>query len=156
MVEEKSNVDEHKVVPTGIVEKLIDNIKDFANKFQTYETHVDHLEDSFYAQLEKVASAIHEVGTRLNTPPRHEELEKKLDDVLKNVEEVKQKQSAQNDRLKNVIRAIKIALSLFGGAVLLAGLVVGISEKLSRDALTKDQVKIEERVKQLEKASNNF
>lgn len=142
---------ERNGVPTSIVEKLLDNLKDIAAKLHVYEEHVDHLEDSMYDQLEKIANAIGAVGTRLNTPPRHEELVVKLDELKKGVEEVKLHQEDQNSRLKSVIKTIKIALTLFSGAVLIAGLIVGISDKLSRDALTKEQIKIEERVDKLEK-----
>lgn len=138
-------------VPITIVEKLLDNVKDLASKMSDSSHKTEQLEDSFYNQLEKVANAISTVGTRLNTPPRHEEIIEKLVDVSKKIEENTKEQQEQNKRLGGVIKTIKIAAALFGTAILLASLLINLNEKFSTD-LTNDQARIEERIDKLEKS----
>lgn len=111
-------------VPTSIVEKLLDNLKDIATKLHIYEEHVDHLEDSMYDQLEKVATAIGSVGTKLNTPPRHEELMEKLIKVSEKIDEGNATQKTQITKLSNVVNTIRVAATVFGLAIIIASIVM--------------------------------
>lgn len=136
-------------VPTVVVEKILDTMKDVASSMKNTDIKMDQLEESFYKNLEKVADGMAEVGNKLNTPPRHIELAEKLDNLKIIVEKSVKTQEEKNQLLSNVIRTIKIGSALFGLAVLIGSIFLGVVELTKKPS---EQVVIEK----IEKIEQNL
>ena len=134
-------------VPVTIVEKIIEGVKEVASEARITDAKIDTLEDAFYKNLEKVADGLTAVGTRLNTPPRHEEIIDAIKEIKTEVSESKKIISSQKDHLDSVLKTIKIGASIFGTAILLASIIVGISSHFVK----KDQAVIETKIESIEK-----
>jgi hypothetical protein len=123
-------------VPTIVVEKILDTMKDVASSMKNTDTKMDQLEESFYKNLEKVADAMSDVGTKLNTPPRHIELSEKIDSLKTIVQQGIKFQEEKNQLLTNVIRTIKIGAALFGAAILVGSIFLGVVELTKKPDVT--------------------
>lgn len=122
-------------VPTSLVEKLLDNLRDLTKGVSEVTIKQNNLQDSIDETTDKIADALTKVADRLNTPPRHEELEKEIKElnvILKNYEKAEEEQT---DLLKSVIKTIKIAAGLFGLALLIAAILITVVEKTKYSTL---------------------
>lgn len=134
-------------VPITIVEKIIEGVKEVAAETKTTDLKIDNLEDAFYKNLDKVADGLTGIATRLNTPPRHEEIIEAIKEVKKQTEETKEQITSQNDHLNSVLKTIKIGVALFGTAILIASIIVAISSHV----ITKDTTNLETKIEKIEK-----
>jgi hypothetical protein len=138
-------------VPTSLVEKFLDNLKDLTKNVAETSVKQNALQDSIDETSDKFALALTKVAERLNTPPRHEELEKQLKTVETKLDEYKKEEEKQTELLKTVIKTIKIAAGLFGLALLISAILITVVEKTK--AYPSDQKQIEqiENIKELQK-----
>lgn len=116
-------------VPTSLVEKLLDNLKDLTKTVAELGIKQNNLQDGLDETSDKIALAITKVAERLNTPPRHEELEKEIKSLETKIDQSSKEQKDQNELLKSVVKTIKIAASLFGLALLIAAILMTVVEK---------------------------
>jgi len=135
-------------VPTTIVEKLIDNLKDLTKNITEITVKQNSLQDSMDETADKFATALTKVAERLNTPPRHEELEKQIKSLETKLDTYEKHEQEQNELLKSVIKTIKIAAGLFSLALLVAAIVVTVVEKTKYSSIS--STKIENIEKQLQ------
>jgi cell fate (sporulation/competence/biofilm development) regulator YmcA (YheA/YmcA/DUF963 family) len=128
-------------VPTSLVEKLLDNLKDLTKTVAELGIKQNNLQDGLDETSDKIAIAITKVAERLNTPPRHEELEKEIKTLGTQIDQSSKEQKDQNELLKSVVKTIKIAASLFGLALLIAAILMTVIEKTKYS--NNNQTKIE-------------
>lgn len=128
-------------VPTSLVEKLLDNLKDLTKTVAELGIKQNNLQDGLDETSDKIAIAITKVAERLNTPPRHEELEKEIKKLETQLDQSSKDQKDQNELLKSVVKTIKIAASLFGLALLIAAILMTVIEKTKYS--NNNQTKIE-------------
>ena len=93
-----------------VVELFVDNINE-ANKNVTKD-------------LDKINNSIDDLDTKMNTPPRHQELEADHEDLDKKVTSIISSLGGIEDTVKNGIRTIKIVAGMFGISVLIAASVI--------------------------------
>lgn len=128
-------------VPTSLVEKLLDNLKDLTKTVAELGIKQNNLQDSLDETSDKIGIAIIAVAERLNTPPRHEELSKEIKSLETKLDSFHEGNKNQNELLKSTIKTIKIAASLFGLALLIAAILITVVEKSKYSNTT--QTKIE-------------
>jgi hypothetical protein len=128
-------------VPTSLVEKLLDNLKDLTKTVAELGIKQNNLQDGLDETSNKIGIAILAVAERLNTPPRHEELSKEIKSLGAQLDQFSKEQKDQNELLKSVVKTIKIAASLFGLALLIAAILITVVEKSKYSNTT--QTKIE-------------
>jgi|WetSurSiteA1Bulk_404760.scaffolds.fasta_scaffold01494_12 hypothetical protein len=143
-------------VPTVVVEKILDTMKEVATSMKNTDSKMDQVEDAFYKNLEKVAEAMTDLGTKLTTPPRHQEIIEKLEVVKTEVEQVQKLQIEKTDLLKSVVRTIKIGAALFSLAVLIGSIFLGVVEITKNKSESFFTKQISEMGKTLDKLEQNF
>jgi peptidoglycan hydrolase CwlO-like protein len=116
-------------VPTSLVEKLLDNLKDLTKNVAESNVKQNLLQDSMDQTSDKIAGALTKVAERLNSPPRHEELENHIKGLDTKLIDLTKIEAVQADLLKSVIKTIKIAASLFGLAILISAILISVVEK---------------------------
>lgn len=136
-------------VPTSLVEKLLDNLRELTKNVAEITVKQNNLQDSMDETTDKIAIAITKVAERLNTPPRHEELEKEIKALETKLDSYSKSEQSQDDLLKSVIKTIKIAATLFGLALLISAIIVTVVEKTKYSST--NQTKIESIEKDLSK-----
>lgn len=135
-------------VPTTIVEKLLDNLKELTRNVSEVSIKTDSIQDSIDESAEKVAAALTKVAERLNTPPRHEELEKEIKELDKKLDSYEKVEQEQTELLKSVIKTIKIASSLFGLAILIAAILMTVVEKTKYSNIHDQKIELIEKTVQ--------
>lgn len=130
-------------VPTAIVEKLLDNLRDLTYNVSQLNIKQETTQDTLVETSEKIAVALTKVAERLNSPPRHEELEKQLKAIDDKMLAYQKVEEEQTDLLKSTIKTIKIAAGLFGIALLIAAILVTVIEKTKTSSSTDLGPKIE-------------
>jgi len=116
-------------VPTSLVEKLLDNLKDLTKNVAESNVKQNLLQDSVDQTSDKIAVALTKVAERLNTPPRHEELENQIKGIDTKLVDLTKTETIQTELLKSVVKTIKIAASLFGLAILISAILISVVEK---------------------------
>ena len=125
-------------VPTRIVELLISNINELTKQVQSVPNKVS---EEVARDLEKLVVAVTTVINNINTPPRNEEIDKKLDTALNKVDdghggisseiqalsELVQEQLI--DKLKWMIRSVWLVVGFFSLAVLIASIFMSYQNK---------------------------
>jgi hypothetical protein len=143
-------------VPTVVVEKILDTMKEVATSMKNTDVKMDQVEESFYKNLEKVAEAMTDLGTKFNTPPRHQEIIEKLEAVKTELDQVSKLQQEKTDLLKSVIRTIKIGAALFSLAVLIGSIFLGVVEITKNRSETGINKQFTEMGKTIDKLEQNF
>ncbi len=153
---------ENDRVPTKIVELLIANINELSKQVQ-------RMPEKSAKDVEILTKAITKIIDKLNTPPRHEELDEKLDGIEikidKNDEDLNEKidekiiekglneiKESINDNLiikiKWMIRSVWIVFSLIAFTFFIASLFIDYSNKSVIEEFKKECVKIEQSINQ--------
>lgn len=128
-----SEYGEHEVtnglVPSSVVKLLIENIRELTSK-------VDQLPDRSSKDFELLTSAITDLVVKINTPPRHEELDRKLSNLKHSIGESDTSLNKKLDglnicikddvslKIKWMTRSVWIIFGLFSAAILVASFFI--------------------------------
>lgn len=114
-------------VPTRIVELLITNINELSK-------HVQHMppmvSKELAPQIDKLEDSCNKIITKLNTPPRNEELKDSLTSIDDKVSQ--HNMDVDNKLIKkisNMTLTVKVAMAVLSIAILLSGAFVSWSQR---------------------------
>lgn len=120
-------------VPTKIVELLISNITELTKQVQRMPGEIS---EEIAHELERITTATTTVINKLTTPPRNEELDKKLDDTISKVdtghEDLKQAVEDIDNTVKTELvnkiswmtRSVWLAFTLFAVVIFISSLFI--------------------------------
>lgn len=84
-------------------------------------------------ELDRIGGQVEDVKSRVNTPPRNEELSLQIKVVDDKVEEMSDGLTTINISIKSMITAVKVAAAVMAFAIIIAGGIIHFSKYMEND-----------------------
>jgi len=110
---------------------------------QLFIDNINESTKSTSKELDKLSGDVGAVKTKINTPPRNEELFSQIKGVEDKVDTITTSLVNINGSIKTMIHTVRVVAAVLTAAVLLAGGIIHYSKSVDRESLSNVVQKIE-------------
>lgn len=105
---------------------------------QLFIDNINESTKSTVKELDKLGANMDDVKTKINTPPRHEELSAQIREVDNKAEKITANLTGINGSIKTMITTVKTAVTVLSLAVLLAAGIIQYGKYVDRQSIQQE------------------